>query len=208
MDWLISAAALPWVYAVLFVLVVADAFVVVLPSETAVVALGSLALSTGSPNIWLLLVTAAVGAVVGDNLCYLIGRRIGTERFAWMRRPRIRAAIEYAATALRRRPASLILTARYIPFARIAANLTAGATRFSYRRYLPLTVIAGAGWAVYNCVIGAIFGAALAEHPIFAIVISVAVAITLGVLIDSVTSRIAIARAGAAPGQGHKDLLP
>jgi membrane protein DedA with SNARE-associated domain len=178
----------------LFGLVVADAFLVILPSETAVVALGSLALSTGAPNIWLVLATAAIGAIVGDNICYQIGRRVGTDRFRWMRGPRVQAAIGYARTALERRPASLILTARYIPFARIAANLTAGATGFSYRRYFPLTVIAGISWATYNCLIGAFFGAWLAEYPVLAVVISVVVAIAIGITIDTITARLASSR--------------
>lgn len=192
--WIEPALAGPWVYAVLLALVIADAFLVVLPSETVVVALGSLALSTGAPQIAGVLAVAALGAIVGDNLCYAIGRRIGTERFAWMRRPRIGQAIDYAAAALERRPASLILTARYIPFARIAANLTAGATRFPYRRYAPLTLVAGASWACYNCLIGALFGAWLAEYPVAAILISVLVAIALGVGIDTIAARVATRR--------------
>ena len=185
-PWIQLAAQGPWPYIVVILLVIADAFVVVLPSETVVVALGSLAFSTGAPNILLLLAVAAVGAVIGDNLCYLIGRRIGTDRFRWMRRPRIHAAFDYAHRALTRRPASLILTARYVPFARIAVNLTAGATGFSYRSYLPLTLVAGASWAVYNCVIGALFGAWLAAYPVVAVIVSVLVAISLGVAIDAV----------------------
>ena len=185
-PWIQVAAQGPWLYIVVILLVIADAFVVVLPSETVVVALGSLAFSTGAPNILLLLAVAAVGAVIGDNLCYLIGRRIGTDRFRWMRRRRIHAAFDYARRALTRRPASLILTARYVPFARIAVNLTAGATGFSYRSYLPLTLVAGASWAVYNCGIGALFGAWLAAYPVVAVIVSVLVAIALGVAIDAV----------------------
>ncbi|CAN5486976.1 hypothetical protein BH10ACT7_BH10ACT7_28910 [soil metagenome] len=185
----------PWVYLVLFGLVIADAFLVVLPSETAVVALGSLALSTGHPNIWLVLATAALGAVVGDNVCFRIGRRLGTDRFGWRRRPRVQAALDYARRSIATLPASLILTARYIPFARIAANLTAGATGFPFRRYFPLTVIAGVCWAVYNCVIGALFGAWLADNPVLAVIVSVVVAVTLGILIDAVTARVATRRA-------------
>ena len=189
LEWLTGAAGSPWLYVGVFLLVVADAFTVILPSETVVVALASLALSTGEPSLWILIPAATLGAIVGDNLCYAIGRRIGTSRFRWMRGPRVSSAIEYARRALDKRPASLILTARYIPFARIAANLTAGATRFPYRRYLPLTIVAGAGWALYNCVIGALFGAWLAAYPILAIVVSIAVAIALGVTIDAITAR-------------------
>jgi membrane-associated protein len=198
-PWIELAAEGPWLYVVVIVLVIADAFVVVLPSETVVVALGSLAFSTGAPNILLLLVVATIGAVIGDNLCYLIGRSIGTDRFRWMRRPRIHAAFEYARRALTRRPASLILTARYVPFARIAVNLTAGATGFSYRSYLPLTLVAGASWALYNCLIGALFGAWLAAYPVVAVIVSVLVAITLGIAIDAVVGR--LSRRRTADGQ-------
>jgi membrane-associated protein len=189
-PWLHLVSQGPWLYVGVILLVIADAFVVVLPSETVVVALGSLAFSTGAPNIALLLAVAAVGAVIGDNLCYLIGRSIGTERFRWMRRPRIHAAFGYARRSLALRPASLILTARYVPFARIAVNLTAGATGFSYRRYLPLTLVAGFTWAVYNCFIGALFGAWLAANPVVAVIVSVMVAVTLGIMIDVVVGRL------------------
>jgi len=190
MVWIEQAGQGPWLYLVLFALVVADAFLVVLPSETVVVALGSLALSTGSPNIWLVLPIAALGAIIGDHLCFLIGRRIGVTRFRWMRLGRVQAAIERVRGTLHRRAASVILTARYIPFARIAVNLTAGATGFPYRRFLPLTAIAGVCWAGYNCVIGAVFGTWLSAYPIVAVVVSVAVAIALGIAIDAVVGRL------------------
>ncbi|MBG6056346.1 membrane protein DedA with SNARE-associated domain [Salinibacterium sp. CAN_S4] len=189
-PWIQLAAEGPWLYVGVMLLVIADAFAVVLPSETVVVALGSLAFSTGAPNILLLLAVAALGAVIGDNLCYLIGRSVGTDRFRWMRRPRIHAAFDYARRALTRRPASLILTARYVPFARIAVNLTAGATGFPYRSYLPLTLVAGASWALYNCFIGALFGAWLAAYPVVAVIVSVLVAISLGVAIDGIMGRL------------------
>ena len=72
----------PWLYPAVFLLVVGDAFLVVLPSETVVVALGALAGATGSPFLGLLIPVAALGAVVGDGLCFLIGRRIGKDRWA------------------------------------------------------------------------------------------------------------------------------
>ena len=204
LHWIELAGQGPWLYLVVFGLVIADAFVVVLPSETAVVALGSLAFSTGSPNIGALFAVAAAGAVVGDNACYWIGRRIGIDRFRWMRRPRIRSALDYACRALQYRPASLILTARYVPFARIAVNLTAGATGFAYRRYLPLTLIAGASWALYNCAVGSMFGAWLTEAPILALVVSVVVAVVLGIGIDAVIARVANRRATPIVGSsGH-----
>ncbi len=183
--WLAQAATSPWLPVVLYGLVVADAFLVVLPSETFVVALGALAMSTGSPSLALVIPIAAIGALTGDSLCYLVGSRLGTDR-AWMRGPRISAAIARARSAINSRPATLIVTARYIPFARIAVNLTAGATGFPLRRYLPVAAAAGLGWAVYNSVIGALFGVWLGRWPLLAIVVAVVVAILTGLCIDAI----------------------
>jgi membrane-associated protein len=195
-TWLASAAASPWLPLVLYVLVVADAFLVVLPSETFVVALGSLALSTGSPSLALVIPVAALGAITGDTLCYLLGRQIGTDR-RWLRGHRISAAIARARNAINERPATLIVTARYIPFARIAVNLTAGSTRFPLRRYLPIATAAGLGWAIYNSVVGALFGAWLSRWPVVAIVVAVLVAIATGLVIDAVIRRISARRLAA-----------
>lgn len=196
----LELAASPWIYPALFVLVVADAFLVVVPSETVVVALGALAAASGQPAVTLLVPVAAAGALLGDTLCYLIGRRIGTDRFAWMRRGRIASALARARATVLRRPAVLIFTARYIPYARIAVNLSAGAAGLPLRRFLPLAAVAGLAWAVYNLVVGAVFGAALPGSPLLAITLSVVVAIALGIAVDVVAQRIALLRASRASG--------
>lgn len=200
--WLLSIAASPWIYLALFLLVVADAFLVVLPSETLVVALGALAAAGGEPSAVLLVPVAAAGALVGDSLCYVIGTRIGTDRWAWQRRGRIAAALARARRTVLTRPAVLIFTARYIPYARIAVNLSAGAAGLPLRRFLPLAAVAGAAWAVYNVVIGVAFGAAMPGHPLLATALSVVVAIVLGIAVDLIAQRIARLRASRASPDG------
>jgi len=187
--WLEAAAASPWLLAVLFALVVGDAFLVVLPSETLVVALGALAASTGHPSLWLVVPVAAVGAVVGDSAVVGLGRAVGTDRWGWQRRGRIGRAIVRAREFVLRRPATLILTARYIPFARIAVNLSVGAARLPWSRFLPLSALAGTAWALYNVAIGALFGALFAETPWLGIVVSVPVAVAIGATVDLLLGR-------------------
>jgi membrane-associated protein len=186
---LLELVGSPWLFPALFLLVVGDAFVVVLPSETAVVALGALAGATGSPALAILIPVAALGAMVGDSLCYLIGRRVGWQRWGWQTRGRVGAALANARQTVLTRPAVLIFTARYIPFARIAVNLSAGAAGLPYRRYLPLSAAAGTGWAIYNVAIGMLFGRLMADTPVLAVVVSVVVAITVGATIDLVTRK-------------------
>ncbi len=186
---MLAMAESPWLFPALFALVVGDAFLVVLPSETVVVALAALSGATGTPSLLVLIPVAAAGAIVGDSLCYFIGRAVGHERWAWQSRGRLGAAIARARQTVLDRPAVLIFTARYIPFARIAVNLSAGAAGLAYRRYLPLSAAAGLGWAVYNCLIGLFFGNLLSATPLLAIAISVVVAIALGVVVDLIARR-------------------
>jgi len=190
-DALAQLAASPWLLPALFALVVGDAFLVVLPSETLVVALGALAATTGHPNPFVVIPVAAVGAVVGDLACYGIGRAGGLERWAWQRKPRVAAAISRVRRTVGRRTAVLVFTARYVPFARIAVNLAAGAVRIPLGRYLPLSACAGLAWAVFNTAMGAVVGSAFADQPLLALAVSVPVAILAGLGVDAFVRRLA-----------------
>lgn len=190
-ELLAELAASPWLLPALFALVVGDAFLVVLPSETLVVALGALAATTGQPNPWLVVPIAAVGAVLGDLACYGIGRAGGLDRWAWQRRPRVAAAIAKVQATVTRRTAVLVFTARYIPFARIAVNLAAGATRVPLARYLPLSAAAGLAWAGFNTAMGAVVGSAFADRPLLALAVSIPVAILAGLAVDALVRRLA-----------------
>ncbi len=187
--WIEGFAASPWLVPALFALVVGDAFLVVLPSETAVVALGALGAATGTPSWWLIIPVAAMGAVIGDALCYLIGRKVGLDRWRWQREGRVGAAILRVRRAVHQRTAVLVFTARYVPFARIAVNLAAGAGRVPLRRYLPLSAAAGLAWACYNVTIGAVIGSAFTENPFLGVALSIPVAILLGLLVDRLIAR-------------------
>ena len=132
---------------------------------------------------------AGLGAFVGDNVAYLIGRGIGTDRFAWMRRKRLQHAFAWAGYELRLRPVSLILVARFVPIGRVAVNLVAGATRYSHRRFLVLTCFSSVGWAAYSVLIGMLAGQWFQEYHLLGMVVAVVVAMGLGMLIDRVVAR-------------------
>jgi membrane protein DedA with SNARE-associated domain len=67
----------PLSYLIAVVLPALDAIFPVLPSETAVIALGVATAGSADPRIAVLIACAAAGAFLGDNLSYLIGRRFG-----------------------------------------------------------------------------------------------------------------------------------
>ena len=198
-DALLSTVTSPWVYAVIFAVVVLDGFFPPVPSETVVVAAAAIGVSTGTPHPILVVLLAATGAALGDNIAYLLGRTIGTERFGWMRHPRSVRAFDWAASGIRSRPAALIITARYIPIGRIAVNMTAGATRFPHRRFWPLTVLAGVSWATYSVCIGLLAGHWVKDQPLLGAAVGVVLAITLGFLIDRLTNTLSRRRTAKAP---------
>lgn len=188
-DLIMQAVASPWLYLVLFAVAVIDGFFPPVPSETVLIAAAAVAASGGDVNVVLLAVVGGLGALVGDNIAYRLGRVVGTERFAWMRRPRVMAAFDAAGRALSRGGAGLILGARYIPVGRVAVNMTAGAVRYPWSRFLPLSIISGFMWAGYSTVIGLIAGNWLKGNPFLSVVIGIVIALTIGVVIDRITAR-------------------
>lgn len=188
-DLLADLAHGPWALPALFALVALDALLVVVPGEAAVTALGALATATGSPPLLAVIVVAAGAAVTGDAIWYTTGRVVGLHRWRWMRSPRAQLAFAWAARRLHRRAALIVFTARFIPFARIAVTLTAGATRMPIARFAGVSLAASALWATYQAVIGGVVGALLPGSPLLAVVVSVALAVGLGFGIDLVLAR-------------------
>lgn len=187
-DVLTTIAASPWALLAMFALVLADAFLVVIPGETSVTALAAASVVIGDPSIVAIIAVAALAAFVGDSACYLVGRRVGLERWGWMRRPRISSAFAFARARLAQSTAAIVFTARFIPFARLAVNLTAGAGGVSAPRYLPLAALAALGWACYQALVGTVVAMLLPGAPLLAILASIAVALVLGVAFDAVLS--------------------
>lgn len=195
-ELILQTVASPWLYAVLFAVTVIDGFFPPVPSETVLVAAAAVLASAG--DIWALLplgLVAAIGAAVGDNIAFGLGRRVGTTRWSWMRRPRVVATFAHAERALSQRSAALILGARYIPVGRVAVNMSAGALRFSWRRFVPLSLVAGTSWSALSLTIGLLAGSWVQEQPLVSATVGVVIALALGIVID----RVAASRRRRAP---------
>lgn len=106
-----------------------------------------------------------------------------------MRRPGVVAAFGWADRRLQRSTAAVLFSARFIPFGRLAVNLSAGAARLPLRRYLPFAGAAALVWAVYQSFIGAAIARLLPDAPALAVIVSILVALTMGVGLDVVLAR-------------------
>lgn len=187
-ELILQASSSPWLYLVMFATAVIDGFFPPIPSETVLVAAAALAVSSGEPNLVLLCAVASVGAAIGDNIAYAIGRSVGTSRFAWLRRPRVVSAFEWAQRSLDRHGAVLILGARYIPVGRVAVNMSAGALGYPWRRFLPVSAAAALTWSAYSAGIGLLAGHWLSGQPLLSAVLGVVLALAVGIIIDRVNA--------------------
>lgn len=179
-----------WVLPLVAALCALDGFFPPVPSDAAVLALAAIGASAGEPNLVALGVIAAVGAFVGDNIAYTIGRYSGLSRMRVSRRPRMQRGYRWAERELRRRGATVIVAGRYIWVGRVAVNLSAGAMGFPRRRFMALDAVAAVSWAAYTVGLGAMAGSWLEDNPLLAAVVAVVAAVALGVVIDRLlTSR-------------------
>ena len=189
-DFILAAAGQPWVLFLVFACCVIDGFFPPVPSESVVVGLAAVAATADVPNPVLLIVVAAAGAFSGDNIAYLMGRATGTTRWKWMRGHRAQRAFAWAARELRKRPASLIMVARFVPIGRVAVNLTAGATNYSQSYFVGLTVVSAVLWSSYSVAVGLFFGQWFDDNHLLGATIAVICAIILGIAVDVALSRL------------------
>jgi membrane-associated protein len=174
-------------YLIALVIPAFDAIFPVLPSETAVIALGVTTAGSTDPRIALLVACAAAGAFLGDNLCYLLGRRFGpaVQRrfFATPKGARARA---WAERSLDRYGTQLIVVCRFIPGGRTAVTLTCGLVGYPRRRFVPATAAAAVIWALYAFLIGRIGGRAFEGNPWAGLAIAFGASIAISAVIEGI----------------------
>ena len=199
-------SALSYVIAVLVPAL--DAVLPVLPSETAVIALGVATAGSTDPRIALLVACCAAGAFLGDNLSYLLGRRFGpwAERrfFPGGKGARRRA---WAERSLQRFGTQLIVVCRFFPGGRTAVTLYCGMIGYNRRRFVAATAAAGSIWAVYSFFLGRLGGKAFEDRPWAGFAVAFGVTVAVSGLVE-VIRRIGRSRqrsAGRRAGQAGAD---
>ncbi len=124
-----------------------------LPGDSLLVTAGLLAATHESSHVHLnlaaLLIGVPIAAILGDQVGYWFGARVGPALF---RRPESRFFkpdhLERANEYIERRGARMIVLARFIPAVRTFTPIAAGATRMKYRVFVPFNVLGGVLWGV------------------------------------------------------------
>lgn len=144
-----------------------------LPGDTLLITAGIYA-KEGKLNIAAVIVVAAVAAIAGDSLAYVIGRHGGRRLFTKEDSLLFQKShVETAEKFYDRYGAKLILIAHFLPVVRTFTPLLAGVAKMPYRRFLTFDAVGDTAWSVVIALVGYYIGSRIPgiDHYILAIVL-------------------------------------
>lgn len=118
--------------------------------------LGGVAAHQGLLRFPLVVISVALGGMIGDQLLYLLGRRYGMKilrRFS-----RHRDKIHQAQTLIRRHPYLFVIGSRFMYGFRIVGPLLIGTSRLRPKIFLPLNILGAIVWALLFATLGYVGG--------------------------------------------------
>ncbi|MEP6945864.1 MAG: DedA family protein [Acidobacteriota bacterium] len=132
------------------------------PGETILLVAGYFS-ATGNFNIWLVMLIAAAGAMIGDNIGFAVGHHFGrgfilkVGKYLWLTPKRF----EHMENYFKSHGNKTILVARFITGLRVFAALLAGASHMKWRIFLVYNMAGAIIWAVVITALGHFFGHSL-----------------------------------------------
>lgn len=158
-DYLIGEFGLIGVLAIVF----AESGLLIgffLPGDSLLFTTGLL-VTTGKLHtpLWLVCILVGLAAVIGDQVGYLFGRKVGPSLFnrpdsRLFKQENVEKAHEFFE---KYGPKSLIL-ARFVPVVRTFTPIIAGVSRMNYRSFITFNIIGGVLWGVGVTLLGAVLG--------------------------------------------------
>lgn len=153
------------------------------PGETALILAAVLA-NQGKLQIELVIAIAAGSAIIGDNIAYFLGRRIGREvltspgPFEHRRRYLIQAGDRF----FDKHGSKAVFFGRWIALLRVAAAWIAGINHMPFRRFFLWNALGGVSWAITVGLAG-YFGGSAAEKVIKNVGIYGAIAVGVALVV-------------------------
>ncbi len=150
-------------YAILFLIVFTETGLIVmplLPGDSLLFAAGALAArDTNNLSVAIIIPLLIVAALLGDNVNYFVGRKLGNqikarERILFFKREYITETEKFYA----KHGGRTVILARFIPIVRTIAPFVAGAGSMDYGTYIKNCIIGAVLWVVSITLIGYFFG--------------------------------------------------
>ena len=188
-DWLDEISAHWWFLLVILAVALLDSVIPIVPSETTVI-LGGVAAGQGNQNLLLVIAAGAVGAFLGDNTAYMIGRRFS----GWIQRRAERSEktakrLAWAGDQIRKRGGPLLITARFIPGGRTALTISSGLTHQPRAWFASWIGVAAVIWATYAAGLGYLFGQRFKDNHTLAFLLAFGTALAVTGIIELIRHR-------------------
>jgi membrane-associated protein len=150
-----------WVYALLFAIIFVETGLVVmpfLPGDSLLFVVGTLC-GAGLLSLPLVMVLLLIAAILGDQVNYTIGRKVGPKVWQWEQsRFFNKAAFVQAHNFYERYGGVTIILARFMPFIRTFAPFVAGVSEMTRSKFTFYNVVGGFVWVVGLTAAGYVFG--------------------------------------------------
>lgn len=183
-NWLQDYSSSPWFYLVIFSIAILDSVIPIVPSETMVIIGG---VSAGLHELgWpFVIIAAASGAFIGDNVSYYIGHFFSDRLQArYQRTEKGRKRLTWAHQQIRERGGELLVTARFIPGGRTLVTLSCGITDQERRWFMSWAGTAAIVWASYATLLGFIGGRSFQDNHTKAFLVAFAIAISATIVLE------------------------
>ena len=137
-----------------------------IPGETMLLLASFYAASDPQLNIVLVILCASIGAIVGDNIGYYVGRTGGRAfvarfgRFFFVKMEQLAVAEQF----FQRHGAKTVFFGRFVSILRIFSAFLAGMNRMPWRTFLLYNGLGGIIWSTYVGLLGYIAGHYLHQH--------------------------------------------
>ncbi len=158
LEWLLELGT-RYGYVVVFLGVMVESMGIPIPGETALL-VGAVLAGTGHLNLLVVAGLGWMGAVIGDNIGYSVGRRCGQRLLAMPRLRRIYKP-EHVATAeafFARHGWTAVFFGRFVALLRIFAGPLAGMHRMPWGRFFIANAAGGGVWVATVCIVGLLVG--------------------------------------------------
>lgn len=149
------------IYVILFLIIFVETGLVImpfLPGDSLLFAAGAIAV-IGEMNVFLLILSLSVAAILGDSLNYWLGRKFGARFFVRdFGRLFNKKHLESANAFYHKHGGKTIVLARFVPIIRTFAPFVAGMGKMNYSRFFAYNVFGGLLWVITMVYAGYLFG--------------------------------------------------
>jgi membrane-associated protein len=159
-------------------IVAGDGVFPLFPGETVVVTGGTIA-STGGLSLIGVILAGMVGAIIGDSCAYWLGRAGGERIRMFFGRVAGHDRVLAAERMVERRGAALVFVGRFLPGIRLAINLSCGAGKMDYKRFIVFDSLGALTWSAQAAVLGYIFGKSFESRPWIGLLIALGIALVV-----------------------------